>query len=153
TFDRVLLNADTRESVRLLNDRTAYVAISRARDDARIYTDSTENLSAALDRRIDKITALEAVQDSEREVKKARTEVRQERPAAHQQPLPFDHDLEHSPAHIEPVQTQAAPPAIASRDSIARATPVTLTNTDPAQNLSESLNRTTDQETTLDHNR
>jgi conjugative relaxase-like TrwC/TraI family protein len=153
TFDRVLLNADTRESVRLLNDRTAYVAISRARDDARIYTDSTENLSAALDRRIDKITALEAVQDSEREVKKARTEVRQERPAAQQQPLPFDHDLEHSSAHIEPVQTQAAPPAIASRDSIARATPVTLTNTDPAQNLSESLNRTTNQETTLDHNR
>jgi len=42
TFDRVLVNADTRESVRLLNDRTAYVAISRARYDAVIYTDSTQ---------------------------------------------------------------------------------------------------------------
>jgi conjugative relaxase-like TrwC/TraI family protein len=61
TFDRVLINADTQESVRLLNDRMAYVAISRARDDARIYTDSKHNLSAALNRGIDKITALEAV--------------------------------------------------------------------------------------------
>ena len=43
TFDRVLVNADTQESARLLNDRTAYVAISRARYDALIYTDSTQN--------------------------------------------------------------------------------------------------------------
>jgi hypothetical protein len=40
----------------------AYVAISRARDDARIYTDSTQNLSEALNRGIAKTTALEAVQ-------------------------------------------------------------------------------------------
>src|SRR5688500_4657792 len=40
TVDRVILNADTQESVRLLNDRMAYVALSRARDDALIYTDS-----------------------------------------------------------------------------------------------------------------
>jgi ATP-dependent exoDNAse (exonuclease V) alpha subunit len=31
TVDRVLLNADTRESMQLLNDRMAYVALSRAR--------------------------------------------------------------------------------------------------------------------------
>jgi ATP-dependent exoDNAse (exonuclease V) alpha subunit len=43
TFDRVLVNADTQESARLLNDRMAYVAISRARYDALIYTDSTQN--------------------------------------------------------------------------------------------------------------
>ena len=54
TFDRVLVNADTQESARLLNDRTAYVAISRARYDALIYTDSTQNLSEALNRGIDK---------------------------------------------------------------------------------------------------
>jgi conjugative relaxase-like TrwC/TraI family protein len=157
TFDRVLINADTRESVRLLNDRMAYVAISRARDDARIYTDSAEHLSAALDRRIDKITALEAVQDSEREVKKERDELRQEPPAAQQQPLPFAHDIEHRPTHIEPAQTQAAPPAIASRNAIARATYEPPIHTDSAQNLRESLNRTTNQETvleaTLDDNR
>ena len=34
TVDRVLLNADTQESFRLLNDRMAYVALSRARDEA-----------------------------------------------------------------------------------------------------------------------
>lgn len=73
TFDRVVINADTQESVRLLNDRMAYVAISRARDDARIYTDSKQNLSAALNRGIDKITALEAVQANERDAEKALT--------------------------------------------------------------------------------
>ena len=56
-----------------------------------------------------------------------------------------------------PVQTQAAPPAIASRDSIARVTYETPIHTDSAQNLRESLNRTTNQETaletTLDDNR
>ncbi|HKF94920.1 MAG TPA: AAA family ATPase, partial [Gammaproteobacteria bacterium] len=56
TFDRVLINADTRQSVRLLNDRTAYVAVSRARYDALIYTDSTQNLSEALNREINKTT-------------------------------------------------------------------------------------------------
>src|SRR6185295_8888468 len=69
TFDRVLINADTKESVRLLNDRMAYVAISRARYDALIYTDSTQNLSAALNRGIDKETALGAIQADERERK------------------------------------------------------------------------------------
>ena len=98
-----------------------------------------------------------AVQDSEREVKKERAEVRQEPPAPQQQPLPFEHDIAHGPAHIEPAQTQAAPPAIASRDAIARATYETPIHTDSAQNLRESLNRTRNQETaleaTLDDNR
>ena len=143
--------------MRLLNDRTAYVAVSRARYDALIYTDSTQNLSEALNREINKTTAVEAVQDSEREVKKERTELRQAPPAAQQQPLPFDHEIEHRPTHIEPAQTQAAPPAIASRDAIVRATHETPIHTDSAQNLRESLNRTTNQETaletTLDDNR
>ena len=56
TFDRVLINANTQQSALLLNDRTAYVAVSRARDDARIYTDSTQNLSEALNREINKPT-------------------------------------------------------------------------------------------------
>ena len=141
TFDRVLINADTRQSVRLLNDRMAYVAVSRARYDALIYTDSTQNLSEALNREINKTTAVEAVQGNEREVKRERDELRQDPPAAQQQQLPFDHDIEQSPTHIEPAQTQAAPPAIESRDSIARATYETLIHTDSAQNLSESLNR------------
>ncbi|HEY8227278.1 MAG TPA: MobF family relaxase [Pyrinomonadaceae bacterium] len=62
TVDRVLINADTSESRVLLNDRMGYVAVSRAREDATIYTNSIEELRGALDRRVDKEMALEAVQ-------------------------------------------------------------------------------------------
>jgi len=61
TVDRVLINADTSESRVLLNDRMGYVAISRAREDAIIYTNSIEELRGALDRRVDKEMAVEAV--------------------------------------------------------------------------------------------
>jgi conjugative relaxase-like TrwC/TraI family protein len=64
TVDRVLINADTSESRVLLNDRMGYVAISRAREDAIIYTNSIEELRGALDRRVDKEMAIEAVQVS-----------------------------------------------------------------------------------------
>src|SRR5262249_52583573 len=64
TVDRVLINADTSESRVLLNDRMAYVAVSRAREDAVIYTNSIEELKGALDRRADKETALEATNHS-----------------------------------------------------------------------------------------
>lgn len=150
TFDRVLINADTRQSVRLLNDRMAYVAVSRARYDALIYTDSTQNLSAALNREINKTTALEAIQANEREVKRDRDELRQDHPTPQQQPLPFDHDIEQRPTHIEPSQTQAAAPAIESRDAITRATYETLLHTDSAQNLAESLNRSPNQQTAVE---
>ncbi len=64
TIDRVLINADTHESDKLLNQRMSYVASSRARLDARIYTDSEERLSAALARQVDKSTALEASREA-----------------------------------------------------------------------------------------
>ncbi len=65
TVDRVLVNADTRESEMLLNDRMGYVAVSRAREDAIIYTNSIEELRGALDRRVDKEMALEATKHSQ----------------------------------------------------------------------------------------
>lgn len=61
TVDRVLINADTTESRVLLNDRMGYVAVSRAREDAIIYTNSIDELRGALDRRVDKEMAVEAV--------------------------------------------------------------------------------------------
>jgi conjugative relaxase-like TrwC/TraI family protein len=64
TVDRVLINADTSESRVLLNDRMGYVAVSRAREDAIIYTNSIEELRGALDRRVDKEMAVEAVQQA-----------------------------------------------------------------------------------------
>ncbi|HMH42408.1 MAG TPA: ATP-binding domain-containing protein, partial [Pyrinomonadaceae bacterium] len=65
TVDRVLINADTSESRVLLNDRMGYVAVSRAREDAIIYTNSIEELRGALDRRVDKEMAVEAVREAD----------------------------------------------------------------------------------------
>lgn len=64
TVNRVVVHADTNEPDQLLNQRMAYVAASRARQDVRIYTDSDERLSAALARQVDKSTALEASHES-----------------------------------------------------------------------------------------
>ncbi len=141
TFDRVLVNADTQESARLLNDRTAYVAISRARYDALIYTDSTQNLSDALNRGIDKETALGAIQEDERERKEDREKVIKEPPAPQQQPLPFEHDIEQSPTHPQPAQTQAAvlPPEIPIEISRARYEPAI--SMESAQTQQEALDR------------
>ena len=86
TCDRVLINADTGESLRLLNDRMAYVAISRARYDAAFYTESAPNLGVSLDRSTNKESALEATQ----------------------QQLPFNHHAEQSPIHPEPAPTRTA---------------------------------------------
>jgi conjugative relaxase-like TrwC/TraI family protein len=64
TMDRVLVNAETTETDLLVNQRMAYVAVSRARLDARIYTDSAADLGGALTRRRDKMMALEALNQS-----------------------------------------------------------------------------------------
>jgi conjugative relaxase-like TrwC/TraI family protein len=64
TMDRVLVNAETTETDTLLNQRMAYVAMSRARFDARVYTDSAADLGGALNRQKDKEMALEALKQS-----------------------------------------------------------------------------------------
>jgi ATP-dependent exoDNAse (exonuclease V) alpha subunit len=78
TVDRVLINADTSESRVLLNDRMGYVAVSRAREDAIIYTNSIEELRGALDRRVDKEMALEATKESFDQRQNPRNESRQD---------------------------------------------------------------------------
>src|SRR5438270_8396314 len=78
TVDRVLINADTSESRVLLNDRMGYVAVSRAREDAIIYTNSIEELRGALDRRVDKEMALEATKESFNQRQNARNESSQD---------------------------------------------------------------------------
>jgi len=64
TVDRVLVNADANESDLLLNQRMGYVAVSRAREEAFIFTNSTDQLKAALDRNVDKEMAIEALRQS-----------------------------------------------------------------------------------------
>jgi ATP-dependent exoDNAse (exonuclease V) alpha subunit len=158
TFDRVLVNADTQESARLLNSRTAYVAISRARYDALIYTDSTQKLSYALSREIEKETALGAIKQDERErtqdhetvIKEPREQVIKEPPAPQQQQLPFDHSLDQRPAYPEPAQTQAATFATKIPIEISRARYEPAISTESAQTVQEALDRGVNHATPLE---
>lgn len=54
TIDNVLIHAETTESRQLLNERMAYVAVSRAKNEMRIFTDDAAQLSGKLARRTDK---------------------------------------------------------------------------------------------------
>jgi ATP-dependent exoDNAse (exonuclease V) alpha subunit len=65
TVDRVIINANTSEPDVLLNQRMSYVAVSRAREDAVVYTNSEAELSEALDRQVDKQMALEMMHEAQ----------------------------------------------------------------------------------------
>jgi ATP-dependent exoDNAse (exonuclease V) alpha subunit len=110
TVDRVLVNADTCESFRLLNDRMAYVAVSRAREEALIYTDSTQNLRDTLNRGTDKEIALEAMRERQRDIQQDRD------PAAHDALAPHapksDHGMDQSSAQLDPAQAETAELAV-----------------------------------------
>jgi conjugative relaxase-like TrwC/TraI family protein len=58
TSDRVLVNMDTDVHPELINARFAYVSVSRASQDAQIFTNDATNLSANLSRDVSKSTAL-----------------------------------------------------------------------------------------------
>jgi conjugative relaxase-like TrwC/TraI family protein len=59
TADRVIANIDTDSSRSLINSRLAYVAISRASQDARIYTNDAATLGARLATDVTKTAALD----------------------------------------------------------------------------------------------
>ena len=59
TAGRVLANIDTDSSRNLINSRLAYVAISRASDDARVYTNNAETLGKRLASDITKSAAVD----------------------------------------------------------------------------------------------
>ena len=59
TADRILAHFDTESSRNLINSRLAYVAISRASDDARIYTNDVATLGERLSSNVDKTAALD----------------------------------------------------------------------------------------------
>jgi len=59
TADRVLIHVDTAQAgEKLVNRRSAYVAISRGRYDAQLYTNDAMRLAEALGRDVSKPTAL-----------------------------------------------------------------------------------------------
>ena len=60
TADRVLVHIDLeRAGEQLVNQRLAYVSLSRGRDDAKIYTNDKTQLAAALDRDVSHRAAIE----------------------------------------------------------------------------------------------
>jgi conjugative relaxase-like TrwC/TraI family protein len=66
TTDRVLVQVETaRASENLVNQRMAYVALSRGRHDAQIYTDSHADLARALGREVSHASAIERAVGSE----------------------------------------------------------------------------------------
>jgi ATP-dependent exoDNAse (exonuclease V) alpha subunit len=81
TADRVLVNIDTGDSRihRLLNERFAYVAISRARHDAQVFTDNAKGLAETMSRQQDKEQALHPREVAE--YRKQAVEIRQHKHA------------------------------------------------------------------------
>jgi tRNA A37 threonylcarbamoyladenosine biosynthesis protein TsaE len=67
TADRVLIHVDTEQGSQLVNSRMAYVAISRGRYDAQIYTDSKPELAEHLSRDHSHGTAIQLGQAHEAE--------------------------------------------------------------------------------------
>jgi len=63
TADRVLIHVDTEKSELLVNNRFAYVSVSRAQHDAHIYTNDGGKLSRSLSRENSQRTATEVEQE------------------------------------------------------------------------------------------
>lgn len=63
TADRVLVHVDTEKSELLVNNRFAYVSVSRAQHDAHIYTNDGSELSRSLSRESSQRTATEVEQE------------------------------------------------------------------------------------------
>ena len=59
TADRVLVHVDTEQGQQLVNSRMAYVAVSRGRHDAQIYTDDRSQLAHDLSRDVSQRTAIQ----------------------------------------------------------------------------------------------
>ena len=83
TAGRVLANIDTDSSRNLINSRLAYVAISRASDDARVYTNNAESLGERLASDITKSAAVDFKEKSSSdEVRQAVSAFRSNNPVA-----------------------------------------------------------------------
>ena len=64
TADRVLIHIDSEAAhEQLINSRLAYVAVSRARYDAQIYTNDAGNLGKALSREVSHAAAVDGQQE------------------------------------------------------------------------------------------
>jgi hypothetical protein len=88
----------------------AYVAVSRARDEALIYTDSTQNLRESLNRATKKEMALEATNNKLSDIQQ-RDGLTNDHLTAHEQ-THNDHGMDQNSAPIDPTQAKAAELAV-----------------------------------------
>jgi ATP-dependent exoDNAse (exonuclease V) alpha subunit len=77
TVDRVIVNADSMRSAKLVNQKQFYVSISRERHDAQVYTDDLKALQRAVGRNPQKAVAMEVVKPAPitTELKRTTTEL------------------------------------------------------------------------------
>jgi conjugative relaxase-like TrwC/TraI family protein len=61
TVDRVIVNADSMRSAKLVNQKQLYVSLSRAREDVQVFTDDLSTLQRAAARNPNKKAAMEVV--------------------------------------------------------------------------------------------
>jgi ATP-dependent exoDNAse (exonuclease V) alpha subunit len=93
TADRVLVNVDTRQAhEKLLNSRFAYVSISRARYEAKIYTDNAQAIGVALSREVSKRAAIEHRVEQSQSQTNSQLLTRRKQPT-HEQSHDFGHAL------------------------------------------------------------
>jgi len=65
SVDRVIVAVDTEQSAALVNQQQFYVSISRAREEALVFTDSRADLARAVSRQAEKVSALDYVREKE----------------------------------------------------------------------------------------
>jgi conjugative relaxase-like TrwC/TraI family protein len=93
TADRVLVNIDTRQAhEKLLNSRFAYVSVSRARYEAKIYTDNAHAIGPELSREVSKRTAIEHHSEDGLSQNERQSQTQRKNPA-HQQSHDFGYSL------------------------------------------------------------
>jgi ATP-dependent exoDNAse (exonuclease V) alpha subunit len=85
TADRVLIHVDTDKSELLVNDRFAYVSVSRGQYDAQIYTNDRGELARNLSRDNSQRTATETQQEQQSASKLESLSERKASPSEHKQ--------------------------------------------------------------------
>ena len=95
TAGRVLANIDTDSSRNLINTRLAYVAISRASDDARVYTNNAETLGERLASDITKTAAHDLALGTYRDSDLPRHEIMSPSATKSRIPIPALREIEH----------------------------------------------------------
>jgi hypothetical protein len=110
TTDRVLVNMDTTAHPELINTRFAYVSVSRASQDARIYTNDISTLAERLSTDISKSSAIEVSKpqseaQTQQSTPKEQTMTNTREQTQEEQRRQFQHEAQ-NPSN-EKVQTQS----------------------------------------------